>query len=152
MASGDWQTLVSRISPCLASTAGDSLVIVCVEDRTAGLHERGHGPQTTNSVTVLRVPTAGLPAIEERTQMDVPRRSGLSVAPNPSGSRCVVSTPLTRTGAVLTLWDSQGRLVRTERHARPQNEVITSALPPGVYLIRVNANGQLLETRLVVAR
>lgn len=143
----------SRISPCLASIAGDSIVISCVEDRTAGLHERGHGPQTTNNVTVLRVPTTDLPAIEERTRLDAPHRSGLSVVPNPARDRFFVAAPSVNTPATLTLWDAQGRRVQTlSTTVRQGTGIPASALSPGVYLVRLDADGLLLESRLVVAR
>jgi hypothetical protein len=142
----------SRISPCLASIAGDSLVIVCVEDRIAGLHERDHGPQTTNSVTVLRVPTADLPAISERTLLDRPHQSGLVIAPNPARDRFSVAAPLLDSRASLTLWDTQGRLVRTLATVRQGTEITTSVLSPGVYFVRLDGGGQSLETRLVVTR
>ncbi|UCG41816.1 MAG: T9SS type A sorting domain-containing protein [candidate division WOR-3 bacterium] len=143
----------SRISPCLAPIAGDSLVIVCVEDQTAGLHEKGHGPQTTNSVTVLRVPTADLPAIEERTSPMARHRPGLSLVPNPAKDRFFVAAPSVNTPATLTLWDTQGRRVQTLSTTVRQGAVIpASTLSSGVYLVRLDAGGLLLESRLVVAR
>lgn len=64
----------SRLSPCLAARATDSLYIITVVDQVAGVYETGHGPQTLNPVCVLRVPVSDLPGIAEN-------RGGTSPSP-----------------------------------------------------------------------
>ncbi|MEO0079223.1 MAG: sialidase family protein [candidate division WOR-3 bacterium] len=119
----------SRLSPCLAANVTDTLVVVCICDQLAGVFENGHGSQTTNQVTVLRVPVSELPGVEE-SQPPTANRSPLPT----TVVRGVLLLPSAVSGSLL---DGSGRKVLA-LHSGPND---LRHLAPGVYFVRLAEGG-----------
>ncbi len=144
----------SRISPCLASNVNDTLVLVCIEDKKAGVYERGHGPQTTNRVTVLRVPTTDLPGIEESPTGTDPGSGTFIITPVPAADLALIHAPSSGLGTKLAVWNEQGRLVDEITVNRAVTRWSTAHLIPGVYFVgtRPGTNSGPPAVKLVVSR
>ncbi len=125
---------LSRLSPCLASTATDTLVLCCVEDRKAGVYEHGNGPQTENRVVVLRIPTDELPGVAAHEPVGC-RDCGISVVPRPA--RFIATVRMrSRTGIRgVAVRDCTGRLVGTQTAEGDCVRLDVSRLSPGVYFV-----------------
>ncbi|MEO0073841.1 MAG: sialidase family protein [candidate division WOR-3 bacterium] len=115
----------SRISPCLAADLRDTLILVCITDQIAGVFENGHGTQTVNSVNVLFVPLADLPAVTEPTQR--PRAPAALPSILRPGTGLLTGNGNDRTKTVLL--DAAGRTVAI----LSAGSALPERLPAGVY-------------------
>ncbi len=109
-----------------------------------------------DNVSEVRLPTGPPPAIEAVTPEGVYRLE--SVYPNPVSARATVGFTLPRAQAVrLAVFDVLGRKVAVlADEVRPAGEqalrLDASALPSGVYLVRLETTGVDLTQRLTVVR
>lgn len=121
----------SRISPCLASFALDTLVLICVNDQIAGIFENGHGGQTVNTVNVIFVPVADIPAITETDRFTVAGHARSVISRGTAGLR---RGRQSRT----TVLDVTGQVVPT---LGPESSA-AARLPAGIYFA-VSGNERL---------
>ena len=146
----------SRLAPGLAATVTDTLVLVCVCDQIAGVYESGHGTQTTNQVTVLRVPVAELPGVAEEEPNDEGRMTngativrGVLFLPRTLESQS--GRPRAQPSTPWTLFSLSGQQVMT-LHPGP-NDV--RQLSPGIYFVISDADGghnASSRTKIVIQR
>jgi hypothetical protein len=86
------------------------------------------------------------------------RLAGVRLYPNPAHAQVAVQLPAGwaassgRGAAVLTLFDAQGRAVRTQalRPTAATAVVPLTGLAPGLYRLRLQAGGQHASCRLIV--
>ena len=51
---------------------------------------------------------------------------------------------------LLKIFDTSGRLVKSDHHHNVQNKVETRGLPSGLYLVELRANDRRMVTKLVI--
>ena len=70
--------------------------------------------------------------------------SSFSLYPNPCKSELnIVQNTTSADGTVMTIFDVTGRSVRTEFIQSSSSSIDTSALPEGLYSVRLNKNGRV---------
>lgn len=143
----------SRLAPCLASRATDTLILACVEDQIAGVYERGHGAQTTNRVVVLRVPTEDLPGIAEPEAEPhaLPGATKVRVTPQPAREAFRVVLEPAMPSWRLRLRDACGKVVMERELAGRQAVIDAARLRPGVFLLETLGATTTLRAKVIVA-
>lgn len=97
-------------------------------------------------------------SIEPDGESDLPEKLTLSLYPNPTASTATLSLELPQAQTVrVTLFNLLGRVVGRVHEGTLQPgihslPVGTSLLPAGVYMLRIDVEGEMLTTRLTVVR
>ena len=83
----------------------------------------------------------------------------LSVSPNPAMTNSIIQLQLHLPQAsevVLALFDTQGRVIRTEKHDLEANlqtlEMTINDLPANAYFLKVTANGESVYQQLLITK
>ena len=128
----------SKRFPFLAEVADDTLRIICFDDQVAGFWEQGQGPQTTNPVLYLRIPSDHLPAGLAESETDpgpFPAVSGPQVRPAVSSRGFSVTCP---NPTLVEFYDGTGRKTATYRN---RTRDLGRELRAGVYFVRTCSPG-----------
>ncbi|MGQ9708021.1 MAG: T9SS type A sorting domain-containing protein [bacterium] len=148
----DRGTVSHRFPSCIDYLHGDTLYITYEIDLVAGFYVQGQGPVTRNPIVVHKVPvTVGIGSKPEQR----PRQLRLTVAPNPvRGSTNLRYSLPQRAKVRLRLFDLSGRTVAKLVEAEKEPGWYSVAwdgrgVPPGVYLVRLDADGRVLTAKLV---
>lgn len=86
---------------------------------------------------------------------EVLNAANVSLWPNPTNGKFVVSFNGILGVANITVYDALGKMVKNQENdilAHPTVEVDLSSFAGGVYMVRINHNGQMLHYRLVLAK
>jgi hypothetical protein len=82
------------------------------------------------------------------TGLNEPTRSSVSISPNPTSSKITVKSSLTLIGEKFTIYDQQGKAVKSGVITAEETEIDLSNLSEGVYLFKAGA--EMLETFKII--
>jgi hypothetical protein len=163
--SRQWTKYTSQKSASIYLTAGQKYYIEALQKEAAGGDNLAVAWVVPTTTAITIIPGANLsPFVLTSTakldkESQVLKETEFSVYPNPAATQATVQFTLAETsGATLTLYDLQGRLVRqlfTGRVKAGELQTITlneNELIQQVYLVRLVANKEVFTHKLIIVK
>lgn len=124
-----------RLTPNANLVTGDEI------DNQAAIYFDNNDPVATNT---------GITTIDESTGLAAIRvDQAVRIYPNPAENLVTISVPQNLTGGEISLFDIQGRKLRSIPVSSTQTLVSLKKLPKGVYVLRYHKNEMMAVERLV---
>jgi len=123
-------------------------------DLIAGIISEGY---SFNTYTVAQFDHVSVGTITKETGADIPefntetaRSLHVDLYPNPATAEVNISIPGNEEKVVLILASMEGKVLQTKEFTGSDTQLNTSSLQPGVYLVRIEVDGEVVVRRLVI--